>query len=94
VSTAPVIDSADHSLSCEYEGTRHVVWAGQLHQVWDLTAAPFERESRLAVQGTDERISDLHAQEIGGINFGEWKRRVCKISNNYVKYPTNHGSPI
>jgi hemolysin activation/secretion protein len=68
----------------------YVVWTGQLHHVWDLTAAPFELESRLLVQRADARISDLHAQEIGGINsvrgFREDELLVGNIVNTNVDF--------
>jgi len=69
---------------------QYSVWTGQLHHVWDLTAAPFELESRAVVQRTDARISDLHAQEIGGVNsvrgFREDELLVGNVVNANVDF--------
>jgi hemolysin activation/secretion protein len=60
------------------------VWTGQLHHVWDLAAAPFELESRALLQRTDARISDLHEQEIGGINSVRGFREDDLLVGNVV----------
>jgi hemolysin activation/secretion protein len=85
---AELLDYPPGSRSALLPDQHYVVWTGQLHHLWDLTAAPFELESRLVVQRTDARISDLHAQEIGGINsvrgFREDELLVGNVVNTNV----------
>jgi hemolysin activation/secretion protein len=87
---AELLDYPSGPRSALLPDQHYVVWTGQLHHVWDLTAAPFELESRLLVQRTDARISDLHAQEIGGINsvrgFREDELLVGNVVNANVDF--------
>lgn len=87
---AELLDYPSGPQSALLADQHYVVWSGQLHHVWDLTAAPFELESRLVVQRTDARISDLHAQEIGGINsvrgFREDELLVGNVVNANVDF--------
>jgi hemolysin activation/secretion protein len=87
---ADLLDYSSGPPSALLPDQHYVVWTGQLHHVWDLAAAPFELESRAIVQRTDARISDLHAQEIGGINsvrgFREDELLVGNVVNANVDF--------
>ncbi len=45
----------------------YFVWSGQLHQLWEIGATPFELESRALIQHTNAQISDLHMLGFGGV---------------------------
>jgi hemolysin activation/secretion protein len=87
---ADLLDYTSGPPSALLPDQHYVVWTAQLHHVWDLAAAPFELESRAVVQRTDARISDLHAQEIGGINsvrgFREDELLVGNVVNANVDF--------
>jgi hemolysin activation/secretion protein len=46
----------------------YFVWRGQLHQLWEIAATPFELEVRANLRRTHAQVSDLHTLGIGGIH--------------------------
>ncbi len=65
---ADLLDYPSGAVSYPLPDKKYFVWIGQLLHLWEFPHAPFEFESRATVQHTNSQISDMHAQEIGGIN--------------------------
>ena len=65
---AHLLDYVATTPSAALADENYFVWTGQLRHLLQFPSAPFEVETRALLQRTDARISELHEQEIGGIN--------------------------
>jgi len=64
---ADLLDQPPTAFTSLQPDPHYWVSSAQQHYVWDLASAPFEVETHATAQWTGARISDLHAQPLGGV---------------------------